>query len=104
MLTGIVIMIITNGWLIGESVGLWYALALVIMASIGTIIVTNAIRLADIAIVSPFRFSRVVFGVGAGIIFLNETVDTMTLLGSAVVVGAGLYSWVREYKLARSEK
>lgn len=104
MLTGIVIMIITNGWQIGESAGLWYALALVIMASIGTIIVTNAIRLADIAIVSPFRFSRVVFGVGAGIVFLNETVDNMTLLGSVIVVGAGLYSWVREHKLASAER
>ena len=54
------------------------------------------------ALVSPFRFSRVVFGVGAGILFLGERVDKMTLLGSAIVVGAGLYSWMREVTLAKA--
>ena len=54
------------------------------------------------ALVSPFRFSRVVFGVGAGILFLGESVDKMTLLGSAIVVGAGLYSWMREVTLAKA--
>ena len=101
-LTGFVIMMITNDWHMPDRNGLYLSLALVIMASIGTIIVTNAIRLADMALVSPFRFSRVVFGVGAGILFLGESVDKMTLLGSAIVVGAGLYSWMREVTLAKA--
>ena len=95
-------MMVTNDWHMPDETGLYLSLALVIMASIGTIIVTNAIRLADMALVSPFRFSRVVFGVGAGILFLGESVDKMTLLGSTIVVGAGLYSWMREVTLAKA--
>ena len=55
--------------------------------------------LIDVSVISPFRYVRVVFGVGAGILVFGETVDLPVILGSTIVIGAGLYSWMRERKL-----
>ena len=58
-----------------------------------------SIRLADVSAVSPFRYTRIVFGIITGIIIFNETVDIFTTLGSIIIIGAGLYSWSRERRL-----
>jgi drug/metabolite transporter (DMT)-like permease len=57
--------------------------------------------LGDVSVISPFRYVRVVFGVGAGILIFGESVDFPIILGSTIVVAAGLYSWMRERKLAQ---
>lgn len=100
--TGIGMMLVSQDWVIPSQIGMIYCLALVIVAAIGTLFVSSSMRLGDIGIISPFRFSRVVFGVGAGIFILGETIDTPTAIGSIIVVGAGLYSWLRERKLAKA--
>ena len=100
LITGFGMMAIFNDWQMPTTQGSIFAGALIIMAAIGTLLVTSSVRLADMALVSPFRFSRVVFGGAAGVLFLGETIDGPTLLGSLIVVGAGLYSWLRERKLA----
>jgi len=60
-------------------------------------------RLGDVSVISPFRYVRVVFGVGAGVLVFGESVDVAVIVGSSIVVGAGLYSWTRERKLALAQ-
>jgi drug/metabolite transporter (DMT)-like permease len=38
---------------------------------------------------------------GAGVIVFGEHLDIPTLVGSAIIVSAGLYSWHRERRLAQ---
>lgn len=55
-----------------------------------------AMRAGDVGTVSPFRYSAIIFGILAGAMVWNEWPDALSLLGIAIVVGAGLYTFHRE--------
>lgn len=63
--------------------------------------ITAAMRVGEVGAVTPFRYSRLLFGVSLGIVVFGETLDWPTILGSALVVGAGLYVILREAYLRR---
>ena len=50
----------------------------------------KAMRTGDVASVTPFRYTRLIFGVGLGILVFGERIDAIVLLGCAVIVSAGL--------------
>lgn len=58
--------------------------------------VTEALRRGDVAVVMPFRYSLIPYGVLSGIVVFGEWPDRTTLLGIAIVLGAGLYALNRE--------
>ena len=60
-----------------------------------------AMRIGDISFVTPFRYSRIVFGLIAGVIVFKETLDGYTLLGAAIIVLSGIYTLLREARLRR---
>ncbi|MGB8813326.1 MAG: DMT family transporter, partial [Paracoccaceae bacterium] len=53
---------------------------------------TAAMRMGEVSVITPFRYTRLVFALVLGTLVFSERPDTMTLLGSAVIVGAGLYT------------
>lgn len=57
---------------------------------------TQAFRLAAAAVVAPFEYLAILFGIGFGYAFWGEIPDRWTLLGAAVVVASGLYILRRE--------
>ena len=101
--TGFGMMLVTNDWHMPTNSYLLFSAGLIVTATIGTLLVSTAMRLGDVSVISPFRYIRIVFGVGAGIIILDESVDMPTIIGSAIVIGAGLYSWLRERQIALNE-
>ncbi|MBN8291279.1 DMT family transporter [Rhodobacter sp. NTK016B] len=58
-------------------------------------------RLGDIASTTPFRYARLVFAMMIGVIVFGERPDALTLIGSGVIVAAGLYTLMREIRLNR---
>ena len=48
------------------------------------------------SVVSPFRYTRLLFSLAAGILILGEQVNTIMLIGSALTILSGLYIWHRE--------
>lgn len=56
---------------------------------------TVAMRTGEVSAVTPFRYTRLVFAMILGILVFGERPDALTLLGSALVVGAGLYALAR---------
>ncbi|MFN3824417.1 MAG: DMT family transporter [Pseudorhodobacter sp.] len=58
--------------------------------------VTAAMRLGEVSVVAPFRYSRLVFAMILAMVFLGERPDAFTLTGSALVIGSGLYTFWRE--------
>ncbi len=52
---------------------------------------TRAMRVGEVSVVTPFRYSRLLFALVIGVTFFGERPDVMTLLGSAVIVGSGLF-------------
>ena len=63
-----------------------------------------ALRMGEIAVVTPFRYSRLLFAVAIGVVFFGERPDAPTFLGAALVIGSGLYTLLREARLARAQR
>lgn len=82
----------------GEAVLL---LAMLVASILGYASLVLATRTGDIALTTPFRYSRLVFAMAIGIVFFGERPDLATWIGSALVVGAGLYTLLREMALGR---
>ena len=55
-----------------------------------------ATRKGDISVISPFRYSRLIFALVLAILVLNERPDTLTLFGAAIIVISGYYTIWRE--------
>lgn len=85
----------------GTGEALWLALA-VLFGAAGYTALTIAMRTGEISSVAPFRYSRILFGVGFGVLVFGESLDTLTLLGAAIVVGSGLYIVFRGKRAART--
>jgi drug/metabolite transporter (DMT)-like permease len=58
-------------------------------------------RTGEVAAVTPFRYTRLVFALILAAVFLHERPDAATLLGSVIVVAAGIYTLMRTNRVAR---
>jgi drug/metabolite transporter (DMT)-like permease len=79
--------------------GIWIAAITVGVPALYCIIA--AMRIGDISFVTPFRYSRIVFGLLAGLLVFGETLDAYTLIGAAIIVTSGIYTLLREARLRR---
>jgi len=52
-------------------------------------------------VTASFRYVAVVFAVAAGFLVWGDVPDAATIVGSLVIIGAGLYTLYREQKVAR---
>lgn len=50
-----------------------------------------AMRTGDVSAVTPFRYTRLVFGVALGVLWFGEALAPSMILGCALIVAAGLY-------------
>ena len=73
---------------------LFAAITALTVASIYAI--TGAMRLGDVAVIAPFRYTRLLFGLSIAILFFGERPDPITWAGAALVVATGLYTLYRE--------
>lgn len=63
-----------------------------------------AMRLGEVAVITPFRYTRLIFAVLIGWAVFAERPDGYTLIGGAVIVGSGLYTLARQRALARKPR
>ncbi|MFV0243790.1 MAG: DMT family transporter [Qingshengfaniella sp.] len=63
---------------------------------IGYYTLTMAMRQGDITLVTPFRYSRMLFAMGFGMVIFGERPDLATALGAAIIIGSGLYTLSRD--------
>jgi S-adenosylmethionine uptake transporter len=61
-----------------------------------------AMRRGEIAFTSPFRYSILCWALLLGFLVFDERPDALTLTGAAMIVGAGLYAFWRERRMARA--
>lgn len=58
-------------------------------------------RIGEIAVVTPFRYTAMVWAILLGYLVFGDIPGPLTLVGSAIVVGMGIYTFYRERQLAR---
>ncbi|MDP4891906.1 DMT family transporter [Cypionkella sp.] len=51
---------------------------------------TSAMRTGEVGVVTPFRYTRLLFALIVGYTLFGERPDALTLIGSAVIVGCGI--------------
>jgi len=56
---------------------------------------TAAMRMGEVAVITPFRYTRLVFALILGAAVFAERPDALTLIGSAVIVVSGTYTLLR---------
>ncbi len=69
----------------------------------GYLLSIMVMRVGDIAFVAAFRYTALVWAVVLGIAVFGEYPDRWTLIGSAIVVGMGMYTFYREHRLRQQQ-
>ena len=64
---------------------------------------TEATRIGEISVVTPFRYVRLVFSTIIGILVFSEFPDLYTLIGAGIIIATGLYTIMRERRRRRQE-
>ena len=59
---------------------------------------TGAMRTGEVAVVTPFRYTRLVFAMILAMAVFGERPDTATWIGAALVVASGIYTLTRRRK------
>jgi drug/metabolite transporter (DMT)-like permease len=74
-----------------------------VIGTLGQLIVTEAVKLADMTVLMPFDFLKLVWAAFLGIIFFAEVPDLLTWIGGAIVFGSSFYIAWREAKLRKAK-
>jgi len=56
---------------------------------------TVAMRVGDVSVITPFRYTRLIFALLIGIIIFGERPDSLTLIGSLIIILGGIYTLLR---------
>lgn len=51
----------------------------------------TAMRMGEVSAVTPFRYTRLLFGIGFGVVLFGETISPTMLVGSGLIVLSGLF-------------
>ena len=96
IISGSLLLIISGGANVPDMGMIAILAAMVAAGSLGFFFTTAAVRLGDVSVVIPFRYTRLLFSMAAGILILGEQVNAIMIFGSALTILSGLYIWRRE--------
>ena len=108
---GAAVAVSAMGW-IGTAVEGWQPLnaaqaAKVLCAGlfliVGYLTSVLAMRHGDIGLVAPFRYASLLWAIALGLLVFGDLPDGWTLIGAAIVVGAGIFTLLRERALRRAQ-
>jgi drug/metabolite transporter (DMT)-like permease len=84
----------------------WHGVALTFAASaalvVGYMTSVMVMRVGDIAVVAPFRYTALIWAILFGWALFGTLPDAATLIGAAIVVASGIYTLWRDAIKARS--
>ena len=101
---GALLLCISGGATAPSALGYGLLLAALAIGVSAYYALTLAMRLGDVAVVTPFRYVRLVFALAIGVTVFNEQPDAWTLIGAAIIILSGLYTFFRERQLARKSR
>lgn len=72
-----------------------YLVAALLIGVIAYISLMTAMRTGEVSAVTPFRYTRLLFGIGLGVFMFGESVTLPMIIGSALIVLSGLFILAR---------
>ncbi|TCP42301.1 DMT family transporter [Rhodovulum marinum] len=76
--------------------------AALVMGVAGYYAIVEAMRMGEVAVVTPFRYTRLLFALVIGVLAFGERPDAATLTGAAIIIASGLYTLWRERALSKA--
>lgn len=100
--TGLGLLIYTGGSVVPDLKASAQMLGAIVFGVIAYYSLTLAMRTGEVSVVTPFRYTRLVFALALGFLVFGERPDAMTLLGSAIIVAGGIYTLLRNRQTRQS--
>ncbi|MGB3490095.1 MAG: DMT family transporter [Xanthobacteraceae bacterium] len=96
-------MLLPFGWVTPSLPGFGlFALAGAI--SVGALLCVNrSLKLAPASVVVPYQYSMIIWAVIFGYVVFSDVPTLATLIGAAIIIGAGFYIFLREQALGRDD-
>jgi drug/metabolite transporter (DMT)-like permease len=91
------------GW-VTPSLGSLVLFAAAGFISVGALLCVNrSLKLAPASVVVPYQYSMIVWAVMFGYFVFGDVPSIATIAGAAIIIGAGLYIFLRERALGQGE-
>jgi S-adenosylmethionine uptake transporter len=94
-LTGGVALSVGN-WQPAGAIDIFAMLLLGVISCIAHLLITRALKMAPASTLAPLHYSLLLWGVVFGLVFFSDVPDSQILLGSAVIILAGLFIFHRQ--------
>jgi drug/metabolite transporter (DMT)-like permease len=101
-ISGIFIMPFNSAMIALTSTDIMYFIGASAFGVIAYYSLVIASRIGEMSVISPFRYSRIVFAMLLSILVLKENPDSLTLIGATIIVVSGLYTFLRENVLKQN--
>lgn len=66
---------------------------------VGYLFIIQAMRVGEVAAVTPFRYTSLLWAILFGYWVFSEIPDRLTIIGSLIIVVTGLFAWYRERRI-----
>ena len=91
------------GW-VAPGLGSLGLFALAGLISVSALLCVNrSLKLAPASVVVPYQYSMIVWAVMFGYVVFGDVPEAATIVGAAIIIGAGIYIFLREQALGREE-
>jgi drug/metabolite transporter (DMT)-like permease len=91
------------GWVTPTPKSLVMFAAAGVISVCALLCVNRSLKLAPASVVVPYQYSMIVWAVIFGIVVFGDVPLPATILGAAIIIGAGLYIFLRERALGQEE-
>lgn len=100
--TGLGLLIYSGGAVVPDLKASGQIFGAIVFGVIAYYSLTLAMRTGEVSVVTPFRYTRLVFALLLGFLVFGERPDAMTLIGSAIIVAGGIYTLLRNHQARKS--
>lgn len=101
---GLILLALFGGATIPDQSSTLAIFGALVVGMAGYYALTAAMRVGEIVVVTPFRYTRLIFTMSLGVFFFSERPDGWTLAGAALIIGSGLFTILREAHLSRTQR
>jgi drug/metabolite transporter (DMT)-like permease len=98
---GVLLVPFNSAWTLPDLTQLAYLVLAILPTLAAYYAITAAMRVGEISAITPFRYTRLLFGLVLGMVFFGERIDGWMLAGCTLVVASGVYTVLRERSLRR---
>src|SRR3979411_1918369 len=91
------------GWVTPSPGGLVLFAAAGCISVAALLCVNRSLNLAPASVVVPYQYSMIIWAVMFGYVVFGDVPEVATLAGAAIIIGAGIYIFMRERELGRGK-